>query len=175
LYARHERTQLDVTLDEEPLQFDDCSTQRNLSTGGRASAKENGTALKLLNIPIAQSFASPFCRTVETAELLFGNTEKVIALSGRQSPTETFSLEKAGQYTKEFLLKITPPSNSNIAVTGHWGTIRSAAGIHLHEGDVAVFTVDNGELKHWGTIAAATWSDVIHDGVRARSMSNHGR
>lgn len=48
----------------------DCPTQRNLSDAGRAQARELGARLKAVRIAVARLAASPWCRTVETAELL---------------------------------------------------------------------------------------------------------
>lgn len=166
LYARHERTELGKTLDGEPINFDDCSTQRNLSESGKYSAQENGMAIKMLGVPVASSYASPFCRTYDTAVALFGPTEKVVVLSGRETATDPFDMQKAGKLTQEFMHKVQIPEGRNIAITGHWGTINLATGIHLHEGDIAVFKREDGKLVHMGTIVASTWSDVIHDNVR---------
>ncbi len=168
LYARHERTELERTHDEEPLRFAECNTQRNLSLAGRASANEIGQAIKLLGIKISKSYTSPFCRTVETAMGMFGSAENIVPLSGRALHTDAFDMEKAGLLTKEFLLGLQPETGSNIAVTGHWGTFNAALGIPLHEGDIAVLTNSNGKLEYHGTIHPATWSDVIHDMERAK-------
>ncbi len=173
LYVRHERTELSRTADEEPLHFADCSTQRNLSPAGRESAKEVADAMRLLQVPVSVSYSSPFCRSYDTAVLLFGETTRVTALAGRRVATDAFDMKIAGELTREFLLGLTIPKEQNIAVTGHWGTINAATGIHVHEGDMAVFSVEEGKLVHHGTIAPATWSDVIHDKERTRTMMSH--
>ena len=70
-YARHgEATEGE---DLPYLNFQDCLTQRNLSEKGRCQASYYGEVLRFLQIPI-QSFvsASPFCRTIVTAQLAFG-------------------------------------------------------------------------------------------------------
>ena len=50
-----------------------CSTQRNLSDEGRAQARRMGEALRkrLGAVPITAVWASPWCRTMETAQLAF--------------------------------------------------------------------------------------------------------
>jgi len=171
LFTRHERTELGKTLDDEPLNFDNCSTQRELSPAGRESAKENGEALRTIGIPVGASYASPFCRTYDTAVAMYGKTEKVTKLSGRATPTDTFDMMKAGEYLREFILAQTPIPGKNIAITAHYGTSFMLTGVHTHEGDVAVFKVENGKIVHQGTIHPSTWSDVIHDAVRAQTGS----
>jgi len=172
LYARHERTELGKTFDAEPIQFENCATQRNLSEAGKASAQEIGEAIKILDIPISKSFTSPFCRSVDTAVGMFGSAEKVISLSGRASVDEALDLTKAGEYTNTFLQSLTVPTNSNVAITGHWGALMAATGVHLHEGDIAVFLKDGVNIVYKGTIHPATWSDVIHDNERMMMHSN---
>lgn len=48
----------------------DCPTQRNLSEAGRAQARALGERLKAEHVAIARLAASPWCRTLETAQLL---------------------------------------------------------------------------------------------------------
>lgn len=168
LFTRHDRTELDKTLDDEPLNFENCASQRELSPAGIASAKENGEALKIIGVPVGASYASPFCRTYDTAVAMYGKTEKVMKLSGRATPTDTFDMKKAGDYLGEFIFSLSPIPGKNIAITAHYGTSFMLTGVHTHEGDVAVFKVENGKLKHQGTIHPSTWSDVIHDAVRAQ-------
>lgn len=71
LYVRHGAAS--VGEDSPNVDFNDCSTQKNLSEAGKRQAAEFGEALRRLQIPIqAPVVASPFCRTKETAELAFG-------------------------------------------------------------------------------------------------------
>ncbi|WP_370043429.1 histidine phosphatase family protein [Lysinibacillus sp. RC79] len=70
LYARH--GEATVGVDQPYLNFQDCSTQRNLSEVGRREAIYFGQMLRYLQIPISSLIvASPFCRTIETAKLAF--------------------------------------------------------------------------------------------------------
>ncbi|WP_353957842.1 histidine phosphatase family protein [Lysinibacillus sp. G4S2] len=70
LYARH--GEATVGRDQPYLNFQDCYTQRNLSEVGRREAIYFGQMLRYLQIPISsQIVASPFCRTIETAQLAF--------------------------------------------------------------------------------------------------------
>jgi phosphohistidine phosphatase SixA len=70
-YARH--GEATVGSDLPYLNFQDCLTQRNLSENGRRQAIYYGEILRYLQIPIQFLVsASPFCRTIETAQLAFG-------------------------------------------------------------------------------------------------------
>ena len=71
-YARH--GEATVGEDLPYLNFQDCLTQRNLSEKGRWQAIYYGEILRYLQIPIQSLVsASPFCRTIETAQLAFGD------------------------------------------------------------------------------------------------------
>jgi len=70
-YVRH--GEASVGRDQLNLNFQNCSTQRNLSERGRRQAMYYGEILRYLRIPIRFPIsASPFCRTIETAQLAFG-------------------------------------------------------------------------------------------------------
>lgn len=58
------------TGDPRGFRVDDCTTQRNLSTEGRAQAQRIGAAFRTRNITIAPVWTSRWCRCRETAELL---------------------------------------------------------------------------------------------------------
>lgn len=74
LYVRH--GEATVGEDLPNIDFNDCSTQRNLSEAGRRQAAQFGEAMRRLQIPIQTPvIASPFCRTRETAELAFGKNK----------------------------------------------------------------------------------------------------
>lgn len=74
LYARH--GEATVGRDLPNLNFQDCLTQGNLSDKGRLQAIYYGEILRYLQIPIQSPVsASPFCRTIETAQLAFGSCQ----------------------------------------------------------------------------------------------------
>ncbi len=59
--------------DPPGLRLGDCSTQRNLSDEGRGQARRLGERLRqqLGSVPVAAVWASPWCRTLDTAKLAF--------------------------------------------------------------------------------------------------------
>jgi broad specificity phosphatase PhoE len=169
LFARHDYTQLDKTKDDMPLNFDNCSSQRQLSEAGKLNSKEVGQVIANLGIKIEKAYTSPYCRTVETSQNMFGTAEKVQALSGLASPTDTFDFTKAGDLLKDFMKTVEPTNGNNIAVTAHWGNFKVAYDMHIGEGDIAVLQKDGDGYKALGVIHPGTWRDVTHDAVRAAS------
>ncbi len=63
----------------DPPFFDieDCTTQRNLSDRGRQQASRRGTRFAARAVSISRIYSSRWCRTIETAENAFRNTEIV--------------------------------------------------------------------------------------------------
>jgi broad specificity phosphatase PhoE len=57
-------------LDPPDFRLDDCSTQRNLSAGGRAQAIRMGDLLRASGIASARLYSSPWCRCIDTATLM---------------------------------------------------------------------------------------------------------
>src|SRR5262252_5186444 len=74
IYFRHTSTDFGQN-DDQMTGFEDCARQRNLTDAGREEARRIGAELKRLNIPVGEVLASPFCRTMETARLIFGRAE----------------------------------------------------------------------------------------------------
>lgn len=70
LYTRH--GEATVGEDQPYLNFQYCNTQRSLSEVGRREAVYYGQLLRYWQIPISTPIiVSPFCRTIETAQLAF--------------------------------------------------------------------------------------------------------
>ena len=95
LYARH--GEATVGDDQPYLNFLYCFTQRNLSEMGRRQAIYYGQILSNLRIHINYTvLTSPFCRTIQTAQLAFGMANvqidpfwfQVYRLSGNLSSAE---------------------------------------------------------------------------------------
>lgn len=122
LYARH--GEATVGIDQPKFNFLNCVTQRNLSDMGRRQAVYYGNFLHILQVPISYPvIASPFCRTIETAQLAFGwqNLQvdpfwfEIYRLSGNLSNAE----QKMILDTLETRLEILPPQGSNKIIIAH--------------------------------------------------------
>jgi hypothetical protein len=71
LYIRH--GEATIGEDKPYINFFDCSSQRNLSEEGRKQAIQYRHMLFKLKLPLHYPvLTSPFCRTKETAEIIFG-------------------------------------------------------------------------------------------------------
>ena len=76
IYFRHAPTELKKKDANEKLQstkvdYNNCKVQRNLSKEGREVAAGIRDQLKRLAVPVQTVYASPYCRTVDTARIIF--------------------------------------------------------------------------------------------------------
>ena len=136
LYIRHTSTDFGQN-DEGMTSFDDCTKQRNLTDQGRAEARAIGSAIEKLEIPIGDVLASPYCRTMETARLIYGRATATRAVVG--GPAAPSDSERYAALRK--LLSTPVPTGTNLAISSHGNPFRSVAGTpYLAEGEVAVIS-----------------------------------
>lgn len=133
LYFRHTATDFSQN-DERMTGFEDCAHQRNLTDAGRADARAIGAAIRSLGIPVGEVLASPFCRTRETAQLIFGRDTVSSAVRGGPASAE------GGRYDELKALLARPVAgNVNLAIASHGNPFAAVAGSpYLAEGEVAV-------------------------------------
>jgi hypothetical protein len=77
LVFRHTATD-DSQKDVYPFKFDDMSAQRQLSEKGRDMARQIGTAIKELAIPIGDVYTSRLNRAIEAGKLISGREVKPV-------------------------------------------------------------------------------------------------
>jgi hypothetical protein len=130
LYLRHASTDFSQH-DRNMKSYEDCASQRNLTDKGRDEARTIGTHVKRLGIPIGEVYASPFCRTMETARLAFGKaTATQDVRGGPADPKRYDPLRK---------LMGTRPSSGNAVISSHGNPFQAVAGPpYLAEGEMAV-------------------------------------
>jgi hypothetical protein len=134
LYFRHTATDFGQS-DEGMTGYEECATQRNLTEGGRAEARAIGAALDDLAIPIGDVLASPYCRTMETAQLMFGRAKATPAVRG--GPAQPESPERYAELRELFATPVTP--GTNLVITSHGNPFRAVTGgTYLAEGEAAV-------------------------------------
>lgn len=133
LYFRHAGTDFGQN-DERMTGFDDCATQRNLTDSGRADARAIGAAIRQLALPVGAVLASPYCRTMETAQLIFGRAQATPAVRGGPAQAD------AARYAElRALLSAAPAAGTNLVIVSHGNPYRAiVGGTYLDEGEAAV-------------------------------------
>jgi broad specificity phosphatase PhoE len=128
LYFRHTSTDFGQS-DERMTGYEDCATQRNLTDKGRAEARAIGADLRALGIPVSDVLASPFCRTMETAQLIFGSATATPAVRG--GPAQPESPERYAAL--RVLLEKRVPRGSNVAIVSHGNPFRVVARVRIED------------------------------------------
>jgi hypothetical protein len=129
IYFRHTATDFSRT-DEGMKGYADCARQRLLSAQGRRDASAVGKHIRALRLPVGEVLASPYCRTLDTARLMFAQAQ----------PREEIREAQGGDYPGLKRLLATPVApGTNRWLVGHGIPFRAIAGApHLAEGEAAV-------------------------------------
>ena len=153
LYFRHAATDFSQN-DERMKSFEDCANQRNLIDRGRSDARAAAAAIRRLGIPVERVLASPFCRTVETAQLIFGRAEKMQEVRGGPSAPAD-----AERYAALRRILATPIHvGANLAVVSHGNPFYSVAGPpYLAEGEAAVIRPLGADFQVIARIPVDRW------------------
>ena len=134
LYMRHTSTDFSQN-DAAMTSYEDCAHQRNLTDKGRAEAREIGAQLKRLAIPVGQVLASPFCRTMETARLVFDRAQAMNEVRG--GPAQPEDPPRYDELRK--LLSTPVAKGENRVISSHGNPFHAVAGPpYLAEGEIAV-------------------------------------
>ena len=159
IYFRHASTDFGQN-DDSMTGYEDCARQRNLTDAGRAEARAIGAAIRALGIPIGLVLASPFCRTRESAELIFGRA--TVSNTVRGGPAQA----DGDRYAELKTLLATPVSGGvDLAIVSHGNPYRAiVGGPYLAEGEAAVIEPRGKEgfrvvaqirKDDWSTLSAA--------------------
>ncbi|WP_061023632.1 histidine phosphatase family protein [Bradyrhizobium sp. CCH5-F6] len=167
LIFRHTATD-DSQKDVYPFKFDDMSAQRQLSEKGRDMARQIGTAVKDLAIPIGDVYSSRLNRAVETGKLISGREVTPVdaltdssnaSASGMANPTGANA--KAGQAVRQ-LVDAPPKTGTNTFLVTHKTNVADAFGKEagdVQEGEAFVYKASSsGPATFAGRIKLADWN-----------------
>ncbi|WP_192805233.1 histidine phosphatase family protein [Noviherbaspirillum aerium] len=155
IYFRHAATDFSRS-DSGMKAYDDCANQRLLSEAGREQARRIGEQIRALRLATGEVLASPYCRTMETARLAFG-----------QAQARTEIREKdAGDYAGlKRLLAAQLPAGANRWVVGHGTPFRAISGPpHLDEGEAAVIKPLGNGWRVVARVMPEDWAALAKNG-----------
>ena len=132
-----------------------CALQRNLSREGRQQARDIGEAIRALEIPVTDVYASPMCRTRDTAELAFGTVTPDRDLVSPGVIGTAAGDDRRADRLRARVREPVPPGTNTVLVT-HTGNI-GALGQSVEEGEILVY--DRGRLA--GTITPEEWPELV--------------
>ncbi len=161
LYFRHEATDWSQT-DRIIMQGDwlscDPRRVRQLSNQGRQQAEATGSAMRKLGIPVSRVFASPYCRTLETASLMrLGEVEPSNEVINMRI-AHYFGGRNAVVASAQALLARPPATGSNVVIVSHGNVAQAATPAYPAEGEALVFQPDaQGGFRLVGRLTPADW------------------
>jgi len=147
IYFRHAAT--DWSADDHVAQAGDWTScdatrMRQLSPAGRETSREIGAAIRALGIPIGRVFASPYCRTVETArQMALGLVEPTTDIMNLRV-AEFFGGASAIAERARRRLATVPTAGSNTVLVAHGNVLRTATSVYPAEAEAIVFQPDGG-------------------------------
>lgn len=142
IYLRHSMTDTSRS-DADPIDINDCATQRPLSDAGRVLARKIGEAFRNAQIPAGHVVSSPLCRAVETAALespeLTRTTSGALWYSLAVPKDEA---DRAAAMVRR-MLGTPPDDGTNMVIVGHSSNLKEASGVWpKKEGGAMVFRPD---------------------------------
>lgn len=143
--------------DPPGFKLGDCSTQRNLSEVGRDQAVRLGRVLRqrLGGLRVAAVWASPWCRTMETARLAFPGlaVQEQPAFGSFISQPE----REAGQLRDAAALLAAWRGPGVLVVVTHQVTITGLSGVHPASGEGVALRWSDGSAAVLGRLTAPAY------------------
>jgi len=151
IYFRHTATDFSKN-DRQMKSFEDCANQRPLTEKGRSDARATGAKIRELRLADGEVLASPFCRTMEHATLVFG----------RATPTRELRESQGGDYPGlKHLLAGPVDKGRNRWLFGHGTPFRAVAGPpHLNEGEAVIMQPTGQSWVVVARIGADDWAGL---------------
>ena len=140
----------------------DSSRMRQLSAEGRQTSIDIGESIRALGLPVGKVMASPYCRTVETAQLM--------QLGAVEATTDVMNLRVASYFggrdaiigTAQMRLSTRPAAATNAVIVAHGNVAQAATPIYPGEGEAVIFRPDgNGGFQYIARIAPQDWPRII--------------
>ena len=156
LVMRHAATDFSNP-DQDPVVLSDCRTQRNLNAHGRADARTIERGVRRLRLRIGSVFASPFCRTKETARLAFGRFRISQPLLNTIDAEHDVSWRRQIRAARR-LLGTKPAPGMLTALVTHGSVVGDTTGQTLEEGETLVFRpLGSNRFRLLGRILPSEW------------------
>lgn len=165
LYVRHAAT--DWSQSDRITAYGDWTSCdpariRQLSDEGRRDARAVGAALRTLGIRLGRIFASPYCRTMETAKLMSGRTAKPTTDLLNFRAASFVGGSKAVVARARTLLSGPPEAGVNDLFVAHGNLGRAALETSLAEGEMLVVAPrSHGRFEAAGTLTPAALMALV--------------
>jgi phosphohistidine phosphatase SixA len=151
--VRHAQTTPGVG-DPSGMALADCSTQRNLNEEGRREALRLGEALRRQGVLPLRLLSSPWCRCIETARLVFGQTPQTQVELGNlfdrqaQEAAQTQALSRLLAHA----VQTSSDERGNVFMFTHGSTVRALLGVTPATAEMVILTQQPGGFRLAGRL-----------------------
>jgi broad specificity phosphatase PhoE len=164
LYFRHAAT--DWSLNDHVSQEGDWTScdpdkMRQLAPSGRQTAKLVGEAIRALQIPIGTVLASPYCRTLRTAQLMaLGPVETTTDIMNTRVATYFGGVAAVAERARH-RLSTPPKAGTNTVLVAHGNVLRAATDEYTGEAGAVIFRPDgNGRYSVVARVTPQEWQQL---------------
>lgn len=128
--------------DRDGPALNNCELQANLTDSGRGDARALGMGLRRMGIPVGDVWASPFCRSRDTAWLAFGQLQVTWSLA---PPPAAGPRRASAAHQFRALLAAAPREAANTVLVTHPSTVSAMVGANLEAGEALVYEPVQGQ------------------------------
>lgn len=160
IYMRHGNT--DNSTIDDPNDFDltECDTQRLLSDLGQQVTQKVGQYVQQAKIPVGEVFASPLCRTQESALNVFGRFTPEPALmypGGISAAQKIIAIDKT-----RALVSMPVAANTNRVLVAHAPNMMDLMNYTPKEATLVIFKPQgNNQFEYQGSIRPQDWPTLL--------------
>jgi phosphohistidine phosphatase SixA len=165
IYFRHAAT--DWSQHDQVAKVDDwisCDPGRirQLADAGRRTASAIGAAMRALRIPVGHVFASPYCRTVETARLMqLGNVETTTDIMNTRVAAYFGGPSAIAERTRQRLSTL-PQAGTNTVLVAHGNVLKTATDVYPQEAEAIVFRPNgDGSYSVVARLSPQAWERLV--------------
>lgn len=138
--------------DASPVDLANCATQSVLTDAARQQLATTAADFAKLQVAVVTVLASPYCRTLETARIVFG--KPATASDALKRP-----VSDQGVAAVRATLGTLPPLGTNVALVTHRDVIKATLGVDAGLGDAFVVRPDGvGGFAILAGIALTGWT-----------------
>lgn len=144
----------------QTIDLDDCRTQASLAEPAKRDLQKMSGDIAALGITVGTVWASPYCRTLETARIVFGRaTPNSLLLRGAYAPAPGKPAPTPAQQRLADLQRLlATPTTPNVVLVTHGDIVRSALGIEVAEGESSLVQPTGTTFSVIGRITVLGWS-----------------
>ncbi len=172
LYFRHAAT--DWSLDDHVSKAGDWTScdpdkMRQLAPAGRQTAERVGEAIRALRIPVGTVLASPYCRTLQTAQLMeLGPVETTTDIMNTRVAKYFGGVAALAERARN-RLSMPPKAGTNTVLVAHGNVLRAATDEYTGEAGAVVFRPEgNGRYSVVARVTPQEWQRLASKLVQRR-------